>query len=321
VTLLSAGGTIAMTGAGGGPARPELGADALLGAVPGLAEHGDLRARTLDTRASVQLDGAGALAIARAAADEAMRGRGVVVTHGTDTLEEVAFLCDLLYGGTAPVVFTGAMRPASSPGADGPANLADAVALASSSAAEGMGVLVAFAGEVHAARFVRKADSTGPAAFASPNGGPLGHVAEGRAVVERRLARQPPLEVERLDGVVHVVTAGLAAGGELLDAAIDAGADGLVAVVLGAGHTPPAFLAALERACARVPVVATVRPERGAILRSTYGFAGAEGDLRASGVLCAGILSPAAARIKLLACIGAGGDRGAIAAAFAGDDR
>jgi L-asparaginase len=213
------------------------------------------------------------------------------------------------------------MRPASAPGADGPANLADAVALASSPAAAGLGVLVAFAGEVHAARSVRKADSSGPAAFASPSGGPLGRLAEGRARIERRVERRPALAVGHLDGVVHVVSAGLATGGELLDAAMQAGADGLVAVVLGAGHTPPGFLAALERACARVPVVATVRPERGTILHATYGFEGAEGDLRASGALCAGALSPAAARIKLLACIGAGCDRGAIAAAFAFDDR
>ena len=118
-----------------------------------------------------------------------------------------------------------------------------------------------------------------------------------------------------------MIAAGLAADGALLDAAIDAGADGLVAVALGAGHVPPPFLRALERAAARVPVVATVRPERGGILRATYGFEGAEGDLRASGAVCAGGLSPAAARVKLMACLGAGCDRAALAEAFAPDDR
>jgi L-asparaginase len=321
VTVLAAGGTIAMAAPAGGRASPELDAGALVAAVPALAAHHDLDARTVDSRPSAQLDGAGALAIARAAVAEAARGRGVVVTHGTDTLEEVAFLCDLVYGGEAPIVFTGAMRPASAPGADGPANLLDAVALAGSDEAAGLGVLVAFAGEVHAARAVRKSDSTGPGAFDSPGAGPLGRVAERRALLHRRVDRRPPLAVERLGAEVHVLGAGLGAGGALVDAAVAAGADGLVAVTLGAGHASPAFVAALERAAARVPVVATVRPERGAILHATYGFEGAEGDLRASGAICAGALSPAAARVKLMACVGAGCDRAAIAAAFAPDDR
>jgi L-asparaginase len=321
VTVLAAGGTIAMAAAEGAPVSPELDADALLAAVPSLATHRDLTARTVDRRPSAQLDGPGALAIARAAVTEAEGGRGVVVTHGTDTLEEVAFLCDLVYGGEAPLVFTGAMRPASAPGADGPANLVDAVAVAGAAEAAGLGVLAVFAGEVHAARAVRKADSTGPAAFDSPRDGPLGRVAENRVAIRRRIGRRPPLRVERLDGAVHVVATGLGDDGALLEAAVAAGADGIVAVALGAGHVPPAFLRAIERAAARVPVVATVRPERGAILHSTYGFEGAEGDLRASGAVCAGALSPAAARVKLMACLGAGCDRAGIAAAFAPDDR
>ena len=158
-------------------------------------------------------------------------------------------------------------------------------------------------------------------AFASPGSGPLGRVAEDRVRIDRRVERRAPLAVERLDAVVHVVSSGLAVDGGLIDAALASGADGLVAVVLGAGHVSPAFLAGLERAAASVAVVATARPERGSILHGTYGFEGAEGDVRASGALCAGALSPAAARVKLMACLGAGLDRAGIAAAFAPDDR
>jgi L-asparaginase len=320
ITVLAAGGTIAMAGGAAGPAQPSLDADALLAAVPALAEVDDLEARTIDMRPSVQLTARAALAIARAATAEADAGRGVVVTHGTDTLEEVALLCDLLYAGDAPIVFTGAMRPASAPGADGPANLVDAVTVAAAPDAEGLGVLVAFAGRVHAARAVRKVDSTAPDAFASPRLGPVGRVQEGRARISRRLERFPPVPVAALDATVHVIPAGLGTDGALVDAAIDAGADGLVAVLLGAGHTPPEFLGALRRAAARVPVVATVRPERGSILRATYAFEGAETELRATPVICAGALSPAAARIKLMACLGAGYTRVATAGAFATDD-
>ena len=319
--MLAAGGTIAMAAAErAGPVAPELDAEALLAAVPGPAGVVDMRARTVDTRPGVQITAAGALEIARAAAAEADGGRGVVVTCGTDTLEELALLCDLVYAGDAPIVFTGAMRPASAPGADGPANLLDAIAVAAGEEAAGLGVLVAFAGRVHAARAVRKVDSTAPDAFASPHLGPVGRVLEGRARIARRLDRRPPVPVSSLDAVVHLVPAGLGTDEGLVDAAVDAGADGLVAVVLGAGHTPPPFLAALRRAAARVPVVVTVRPERGAILRATYGFEGAEIELHAAPVICAGALSPAGARVKLMACLGAGYTRVATGGAFASDD-
>jgi L-asparaginase len=320
VTVLAAGGTIGMRPGEDGGAVPRLDADGLLEAVPALAGVTGLRARTISTRPSVQLTAAEALDIARAAAAEADAGRGVVVTHGTDTLEEVALLCDLLYAGEAPIVFTGAMRHASALGADGPANLFDAVVVAGASGAEGLGVLVVFAGTVHAARAVRKADSTAPAAFDSPRLGPIGRVQEGRAWMARRLERFPPVPVASLDATVHIVPAALGADGSLVDAAVESGADGLVGVVLGAGHTPPPFLAALKRAAAGVPVVVTVRPERGSILRGTYAFEGAERDLRAGPLICAAALSPAAARIKLLACLGAGYARGAIAGAFGSDD-
>jgi len=244
-----------------------------------------------------------------------------VVTHGTDTLEETAVLCDVLSGAAAPIVFTGAMRPASAAGADGPANLLDAVRVAGGAAAAGLGVLVAFAGELHAARAVRKADSTAPSPFATPGRGPIGRVTE--EVVEvwarrPRPARRPPLAVRALDARVEIVVAGLGGDGTMVEAALAAGVAGVVAVVPGAGHAPPPFLAAVRDAVERVPVVVWVRPESGRILRGTYGFEGAERDVRASGAILA--LSPAAARIVLTAALGAGLDHDGIAAAFAGDD-
>ncbi|HEX8101874.1 MAG TPA: asparaginase domain-containing protein [Solirubrobacteraceae bacterium] len=322
VTVLSAGGTIAMAGVGGGRGvSPELDGDALVAAVPGLGAVAGLRVRSLLNCPSAQLTGAQALGIAQAAVEEAGRGRGVVVTHGTDTLEEVAYLADLLYGGATPVVFTGAMRPATAAGADGPANLLDATAVAAASAACDLGVVVVFGGEVHAARAVRKADSTSRSAFQSPRLGPLGRIEEGRVRVEGSVARLPPIAATRLDARVPIVPAALGDDGLFVDAALDAGADGIVAVALGAGHVPPPFLAALRRAAARVPVVATVRPKRGAILHDTYAFEGSERDLRDGGMVAAGALTSAAARIKLLACLGAGYDRDQIAAAFAPDDQ
>jgi L-asparaginase len=314
VTVLSAGGTIAMAGT---RARPALDAADLVAAVPALAGVGGLRARSLLDLPGAHLSAADALAIARAAHEETRAGRGVVVTHGTDTLEETAVLCDVLHGRPEPIVLTGAIRPSSAPGADGPANLADAVAVAGAEEAAGLGALVAFAGELHAARAARKVASTSPAAFGSPATGPLGSVAEGRVRIASRPVRPEPLALpERLDGRVPIVPTYLGDDGSGLRAAVRDGADAVVFVALGAGHVAPPVLEALRAAADTLPVAITVRPARGALLHETYGFEGAERDLRASAALPAPSLSSQAARMILLAGLGSDAPRAALAAAL-----
>jgi len=324
VTVLATGGTIAMAaatpgaGAGAGAgrgARPALDADALVAAVPPLGELTGLQARTLLSAPGVHVTLDDALRIARAARDEAARGRGVVVTHGTDTLEETALLCDLLLDVEAPVVLTGAIRPASAPGADGPANLLDAVAAAGAPHTAGLGALVAFAGELHAARAARKVASATPHAFASPRTGPIGLVAEGRVELVARPVRPPALAPPaRLDGRVPIAVTALGDDAEALRAVLATRPDALVLVTLGGGHVGPAVLAAVREATAGgLPVAAAVRPERGLLLHETYGFEGAEGDLREAGVLDAAALGAAGARIALLAGLAAGAGRARLA--------
>ncbi len=317
VTVLSTGGTIAMSG--DRMALPALDGAALVAAVPSLAAIADLEVESVCELASSHLDNGDALLIAQAALRHAGRGRGVVVTHGTDTLEETAYLTDVMYGGESPIVFTGAIRPASAPGADGPANLADAVALAASVGGAGLGVVVVFAGRIHAARYVRKRDSTAAEPFGSPHGGAIGVIHEGRANVGTFPVRRPPLSPTHLALRVPIVPTWLGDDGALIRAAVADDAQGLVIQTLGAGHLGPRPLAALRDAVAHVPVVATTRPERGAILYETYGFEGKEADIRELAV-AAGGLSAQAARMKLLACLGAGMDRAGIAAAFLHDD-
>jgi L-asparaginase len=289
--VLAAGGTIGMTGD-----REAVPSEELPFTAP--------RLEILTTKPSVHLTLDEALAIAgRAAA--AAQSDPVVLTTGTDCLEEVALLCALVHRGPHGVVVTGAMRPADAPGADGPANLADALAVAP----ETRGVVVAFAGELHDARGVRKADSVATAAFASP--APLGRVVEGRAEWWRREEPGRGLRLERLPHRVEVVAAHLGSDGALVRAAA-ALSDGLVVTVLGAGHSPPPFLDAVREVAAAKPVLATVRPQRGAILRHTYAFPGAEPDLRASGALDAGTHTPQAARLLLLAALATGTDPAAL---------
>ena len=281
VRLIAVGGTIAMSGE---RAVPALDAEALLEALPKLAVPA-LEAETLLGLPGPHLSLEQALVVARRAAEAATAGEGVVITTGTDTMEEIAVVCAMNYGGDAPIVLTGANRPASSPGADGPANLMDAVSLAASPAGEGLGAVVAFGGEIHAAMSVRKVDSTGPAAFGSPVAGPLGRIVEGRVWLHSRPIRPAPLPVQRLAGRVPIATVALGDDGETLHA-LAADCDGLVLVTFGAGHLSPAGLEALRAVAARVPVLVTCRPERSSMLFDTYGFEGAESDVRASGAVC-----------------------------------
>jgi L-asparaginase len=224
-------------------------------------------------------------------------------------------LCAVTHAAAAPIVLTGANRPASGPGADGAANLIDAIAVAGSRRSEGLGVVVVFGGEIHAGMTVRKVDSTGPAAFGSPASGPLGRVVEGRVWVHARPAPVAAIPVRELAHRVDIIAATLGDEGRLLRTAAD-DADGLVVLAFDAGHLPPPMLAELRRAAQRIPVVITCGPERSSMLFETYGFEGAEADLRASGAVCAPFLSAVAARIVLLACLGARLDRARIAAAF-----
>jgi L-asparaginase len=294
---------------------PVLGADQLVANVPALGSVPSLSAENVLGVPSAHMTAAEALELAKRAATLAAGGEGVVITTGTDTLEEIAVLCAFAHGGPAPIVVTGANRPASAPGADGAANLIDAVAVAGAGGADGLGAVVVFAGEVHAAMTVRKVDSTGPAAFGSPHTGPLGRIVEGRLWLAAHPVRPRALPVSDLDGRVELISSALGSDGELLAHAADS-CDGIVLIALGAGHLSPPLMSALRAAAVRVPVVVTCRPDRSSMLFSTYGFEGSEADLRATAV-CAPFLSAPAARIALLCCLGAGLDRDGIAAVLA----
>ena len=182
VMVLGLGGTIAMTPSETGGVVPKLSVRQLVESVPGLADMGvELDVRDFRQVASVSLTFEDLRELLATIEEHLATGvDGVVITQGTDTIEETSYALDLAYGGAAPVVVTGAMRGAAQAGADGPANLLAAVRVAAHPNARGHGVLVVMADEIHAARHVRKTHTTSLHTFQSPNFGPLGHVVEGR---------------------------------------------------------------------------------------------------------------------------------------------
>lgn len=262
------------------------------------------------------------LAAIQSAAHEAIANGsgGVVVTQGTDTLEEIAFGLDLLWPHANPLIVTGAMRNASQPGADGPANLAAALRVAAAPVAYGQGVLVVMNDEIHAARYVTKAHSTSPSTFASPTLGKLGWVREGEVRLPLRLVRSMPLPAPVGSAPpVALLKLGLGDDGRLLPFITQAGYRGIVIEGFGGGHVTrdvaeaPA-LAALVR---DMPVVLATRSGAGDLLQRTYaGFTGSETDLAARGLIRAGALNGQKARVLLTLLLAAGRTREDIAAAF-----
>lgn len=313
VLFISLGGTIAMRGERA--VVPDLDGKDLLRSVPGLTSLGPVRVVSFRKVPGAQLgiDDVIELAAEIRAAFQGGTG-GVVVSQGTDTLEETAFALDLLLDEQSPVVVTGAMRHPAEAGADGPANLADAITVAAAGEVSGgLGVLVVLGGEIHSAQFVRKTHTISPAAFASVTG-PLGWVAERRPVILTRPVRRFTLSPLTAAGAASValLTVGIGDDDRLVTAARDLGFDGLVIAALGAGHVPDGLVEALSDLAAARPVVLCSRTGQGPMLEHTYGFPGSEQDLLTRGLISGGYLDGTKARIALSLLLGSGADQVAI---------
>ncbi|MFH8419298.1 asparaginase [Streptomyces collinus] len=316
IAVISLGGTIAMTTQTDGGATPTLSADDLVAAVPGLANTG-IRVQVHDFR---RLPGASLSfpdLFELAATIETLAVDGVVVTQGTDTIEETAYLLDLVTTGDMPLVVTGAMRNASMAGADGPANVLAAIRTAASTEARGTGCLVVFGEEIHAARWVRKTHATSPTAFTSYPG-PIGYVAEDRVRILARPDTAPTIAPQGVPAPAvrtTVFTVGIGDDGTLLKALGDH-VDGLVVAAFGAGHVPMACVDALSDLAKRMPVILATRTGSGPVLRQTYGFPGSESDLLARGLISGSTLDPVKARILLHLLLMTGADKDKITQVF-----
>lgn len=244
--------------------------------------------------------------------------RGVVVTHGTDSLEESAYLVARSVAGEKPVVFTGAMRTASDLGWDGPANLLDAARVAASDEARGYGAMVAMSGRVFAAIDVMKAHTHLLDAFESPGLGPVGVVDDGRVIFRRALPPAlPVLDPPAPALPVDIVYAFAGADARLLDAS-RAEARGVVVAAMGRGNVPPEMVPGIERWVADgKPVVISSRAPRGRV-GLTYGYPGGARRLHDAGAILAVGRRPQQARIDLALALGAGMPCHALRAMFEG---
>ncbi|WP_287883892.1 MULTISPECIES: asparaginase [Paracoccus] len=315
VALVSTGGTIASRfSADHGGLFSMDGPEALL--VPGLPTlrvdpFCNLGSNRIDLALSLRL----AQRIAAHLADPDVAG--CVVTHGTDTMEESAFLASRVIGSEKPVVFTGAQFAADSPAPDGPGNLAAALRLAASRKARGLGVVVVFDGSAYAAEDVTKIDAQARAGFAGPHFGPVARI--GRAGI-RLLARPPrpvPLPAAGISPDVALLPAAMGMDGRSIDALVAAGMQGIVIEGFGCGNGTPELVAAVARVRSRgVTCVVTTRCLRGET-RPLYADGGAL-DLQRAGAILAGRLQGKKARILLALLLA--GRRGPVTARDFGHD-
>jgi L-asparaginase len=312
IVILTTGGTIAMKRdeAAGGAIPTLQGSDFLSALPPDLGElrveeHCNLPSAhfTLDTLWGLRNRVAELL-------DKPEVG-GVVVTHGTDVMEESAYLLDLTVPGEKPMVLTGAMRTVSQIGYEGLANLVAAVRVAASPQARGLGAVIVMNDEIHAARFVTKTHTQSVDTFKSLFFGPLGRVDGDQVVLGQRVTRQA-IPCDGLEPNVGLIKLAAGVDDGFLRYAVDHGIKGVVIEALGGGRVPPWWMPAIRQAIeVGVTIVIASRCPSGRVWDG-YGYEGAYKDLRRAGVLFANGLNGQKARLKLMVVLEAAEDGSAI---------
>ncbi|MEM5325135.1 asparaginase [Paraburkholderia sp. JHI2823] len=322
IAVLATGGTIAGSAADAantaGYQAGVIGVAQLLAAVPGLDAIAQIHAEQVASIDSKDMSLALWTTLVQRVNDVLASDEidGVVITHGTDTLEETAYLLHLTVKSAKPCILTAAMRPATALSADGPLNLLNAVTLAASEAATGQGVLVAFNNRIHCARDVAKISTYAVDAFQSPEIGALGWVQDGRVEFQRRALRphtvDAPFSATAQWPQVEIVTSYAGVSRAAVEALVAAGVDGFVVAGTGNGSIHAGLQQSLAEAAARgVAVVRASRVGSGHVMHN-----GAAKD-DALGFVSAGSLSPYKARVLLLLALAAGAvDKEALQNAF-----
>lgn len=307
VVVLTTGGTIASRPDPSGGVVAAATGEELIEAVPDLEEVAEIRVEELFRIGGYLMTPEDMLKVARRVRelDEDPGVAGVVVTHGTDTMEETAYTVDLLYPGALPVVFTGAQRNAAVADTDGPRNLRDAVRLAASPEARGIGAVISMSGTFDGAREATKTHTNALRAFTSPGYGPVGEITDEGVYISRQRIRPGNLASEISD-LPRVDLIKLVAGtdGTFVRAAREAGAAGIVVEAFGIGNANHAVLEEVRAAIGSGVAVLVVSRSAEGRVAPVYGNGGGY-DLHKAGAIFGDDLSGQKARLLLMICLSA----------------
>lgn len=299
-------------------AVPSLSAEEIMSMIPGVEEYAEIEAYTFSSMPSPHMTLETMLKLSKFTTELVEREDidGVVITHGTDTLEETAYLLDLTVKTKKPVVVTGAMRSGSELGYDGPFNLATSICTAISDEAVGRGVLVCFNGELNSASEVTKANSMALNAFRTPNFGPIGIVDNDNVIFYRDANHLEKYEVSEIKKQVALIKCVVDMDSSYIDYLIEKGCGGIVIEALGRGNVPPKMVEGIKKAIELdIPVVVVSRCFEGRVFES-YGYEGGGKQLKDLGVIFGDTLLGQKARIKLILAINSGMNIHEVARAF-----
>ena len=299
-------------------AVPSLSAEEIMSMIPGVEEYAEIEAYTFSSMPSPHMTLETMLKLSKFTTELVEREDidGVVITHGTDTLEETAYLLDLTVKTKKPVVVTGAMRSGSELGYDGPFNLATSICTAISDEAVGRGVLVCFNGELNSASEVTKANSMALNAFRTPNFGPIGIVDNDNVIFYRDANYSEKYDVSEIKKQVALIKCVADMDSSYIDYLIEKGCGGIVIEALGRGNVPPKMVDGIKKATElNIPVVVVSRCFEGRVFES-YGYEGGGKQLKDLGVIFGDTLPGQKARIKLILAINSGMNIHEIARAF-----
>lgn len=307
VAIITTGGTIAsLPDPETGAVRPEISGDDLVAAAPGLSELAWLEPITFASVPSWNLTPERMWEL-RIMLDELLgsgKYAGAVITHGTDTVEETAYMLYLGLTSPLPVAFAVAMRNAGEVGADGPRNLLDAVRVVSNPASSGRGPMLVVNGEMHSPEHVTKTHTSSVCTFQSPGHGPIGSVGQSGVRYRREVTQRKTLSADGIEPRVALVKVVTGMGPEMLQFVVDRGARGLIIEGSGAGNIPDSAVPGVRYALDRgVTVVLVSRCLEGDVT-PVYGTAGGGKSLLEMGVIPGGALNGQKARIRLMLALG-----------------
>ncbi len=308
ISVISTGGTIAMKSDKSGFAIPTLGAKELIDTLPGIGKDIEISDISFKNIPSAHMTYDDLMELRELIINLKNKGfHGIVITHGTDTMEESAYFLDLTTNVEISIVLTGAQRNPSSVSSDTQLNLMDSILVAADNKTAEMGTVIVFSSEIIPAREATKFHKSRVDTFKSLEFGPIGTVNNNKVLWYRRPLVKDSYGIGDLKKIVDIIPCYLGSDSRMIENSIDFGANGIILQSLGAGHVPKAMLPGVKKAIDKgIPMILTSRVPTGRLLINTYGFEGAEIYLRKAGMIFGGDLTAIKARIKLLVLLSLG---------------